>query len=331
MAQSSAPIVNENLSDIDWRDLFGDEPGVVGDMDGTAYKLTLPTNSDIVSVGSASQASLARVAGFVHRIDAGDTEGITIPAASGASRTDIVALRYSAAHTGEPGPVRLVRINGTSTAIPTYDASPPGVEDLPLWAITRAPGQALSQATVVRLFPRLAPSLGVAPTAPLPLNAPLDTIVRRHRAIYRRELGSTQVPVWVRQVETRSRLLPIAAFGKLAGFVDLTAPQVLPAAPFGFGAPYRLTMSARVKITLPSGLGARLELLVNGVVAGGAEFSNGGSQTMLFKTLEVNDTILVGDDAARTVRARLTSLAGEIIVDTTYGRVYIEATPYEAL
>ena len=199
MPQSSAPLVGVNLSDVDWRDSFGDEAGVLGDLDGTAYKLTLPTNSDDVTIGSATQRSMARVAGFIHRIPAGETESLTIPAASGSARTDIIALRYDPAFTGAPGPVRLARIAGTSVERPTYDAAAPGIEDLPLWQITRQPGQALSQAVVKPLFPRLAPSLGVPADAPLPLSSPLDTVAKRSSEVFRRELGAGGVPVWVNQ------------------------------------------------------------------------------------------------------------------------------------
>lgn len=207
MAQSSGPIsqgttAERQFTDAMWRDLFGDEPGVVGDYDGTAYAVSLPTGSDDVAVGSASQASLARVAGFSHRISAGSTEPVTIPAASGAARTDIIALRYDPTFTGAPGPVRLTRIAGTSSNLPTYDASPPGVEDLPLWGITRQPGQALSQATVVRLFPRLAPALDLPAGAPLPTSSPLGATVRQGAAQYRRQLDTSSNPVWVSTVPT---------------------------------------------------------------------------------------------------------------------------------
>lgn len=202
MAQTSGPIsqgttAERQFTDVQWRDLFGDEPGVLADLNGTSYALTLPTTTDIVSVGSASQVSIARVAGFVHRIPAASTEPITIPAASGSARTDIIALRYDPAYTGAPGPVRLFRVAGSGTALPTYDSSSPGVEDLPLWSIQRSPGQTLAQATVKRMFPRLAPSLEVATGSPLPLSSPIGTIVRQGTATFRRALDSSQVPTWV--------------------------------------------------------------------------------------------------------------------------------------
>lgn len=202
MAQSSGPIsqgtdAERQFTDVMWRDLFGDEPGVVGDISGAAYQLTLPTNSDVAQIGSATQDSVARLAGFAHRIPAGQPESITIPAASGTAQTSIVALRYDPAYTGAPGPVRLIRIAGTSASLPAYDSSPPGVEDLPLWAVTRQPNQALSQATVLRIFPRLAPVLDVPVGAALPLSSPLGTRLHQGANQYVRQLGGAGAPTWV--------------------------------------------------------------------------------------------------------------------------------------
>lgn len=202
MAQSSGPISQGTLAerqftDVLWRDLFGDEPGVIGDMDGTAYAVTLPGSGDVVSVGSPTEVSTASVAGFVHRIPTASTEPLTIPAASGAARTDIISLRYDPAYTGAPGPVRLFRIPGTTSALPAYDAAPPGVEDLPLWAITRQPSQALNLATLLRLYPRRAPVLHIAEAAPLPLSSPLGTLLFKGSNLqYRRDLSIANVPQW---------------------------------------------------------------------------------------------------------------------------------------
>jgi len=200
MAQRSGPVSQgteeeRQLSDVDWRDLFGDEPGVYGDLDGSAYRVTLPTNSDVVQVGSDSQPSLSRVGGFFHRINAGEAEGVEIPAATGTARTDIVAVRYDPTYTGTPGPCRLVRIAGTNVGLPAYDAAPPGVEDLPLWAVTRQPGQALSQATVRLLFSRIGPHFTVPDDAPLPPSAPMGSRAHWKGIDYLRLLSGGS-PVW---------------------------------------------------------------------------------------------------------------------------------------
>lgn len=155
MAQSSGPITSGTLAerqmtDALWRDIFGFEAGVIGDIDGTAYKLTFTAGSDFVAVGSTTIDSFARVAGFSHKVPVSSPESINIPVAA-STRTDVIAIRYDPAHTGALGPCRLVRIAGTSAAIPTLDTTAPGVEELPLWAITRGAGQALNQATVTDL------------------------------------------------------------------------------------------------------------------------------------------------------------------------------------
>lgn len=208
MTQSSGPIsqgtdAERQMTDALWRDLFGGEAGVVADYDGTAYALTLPSDTDDALVGSVTQASLAVVAGFSHKIPSNSREPITIPDAVGSSRTDVLALRYDPSFTGLPGPVRLVRIAGSSSAIPSFDDAPPGVEDLPLWAITRAPGQLLSQATTVRMFSRIAPTLEVAVGASLPASAPLGTVLQQGAVVfYRRLVGTT--PTWVRNTYVQS-------------------------------------------------------------------------------------------------------------------------------
>lgn len=196
MAQSSAPIVDVNLSDQDWRDLFGEEAGVIGDVNGTSYALTTATDSDVIQVGSPSQRSLARVAGFKHVIPPGEPESITVPAASGSARTDIIALRYDPSYSGLPGPVRVVLLSGSASGPATVDDSAPGIEELPLWAVTREPGQALSQAVKQQLFTRIAPSLDLPVGTALPASSPLGTTVYQGGTTYRRVLDGTSAPVW---------------------------------------------------------------------------------------------------------------------------------------
>lgn len=205
MPETSGPRITgtaaeRQMDDLLWRDMFGSEAGVVGDIDGSAYKLTLPSSSNTVQVGSTTQPSLSIVGGFRHRISAGETEGVDLSPVVGGARTDIIAARLDlAGFTGAPGPVRLVGIEGTSTSLPAFDDAAPGVEDLPLWSLTRQPGQALSQAQVKRLFSRLAPVLEVPPDASLPLNSPLGTVAYWQDNQYRRELSAQSVPVWKRK------------------------------------------------------------------------------------------------------------------------------------
>lgn len=216
MTQVSAPQSGEQFTDTSWRDLFGDEPGIVGDIDGSAYKLTLAANSDVASIGSATQASLARVAGFSHKIPAGEPVSVTIPTASGSPRTDIISIRYNPDDADPASRLLIARIAGSSANLPTYDSSPPGVEDFPLWAITRAPSQALSAATVVDLRVRVAPVLTLPVGAPLPLSSPLGTIAWQGNTQYRRVLGSALTPVWD-GAAAGSGIFPVPALGGWTG------------------------------------------------------------------------------------------------------------------
>lgn len=182
MAQVSGPLGNETFTTDEWRETVGDEPGIKGDLNGSSYSITLANNSDVASIGSASQDSIAVVAGVRHRIPAGQAEGITIPAPTSAARTDLIVLRYDPAWDAKPlGPVRLARIAGTEgSGAPAWDSTPPGVEDLPLWEVTRQPGQALSQATTQERRTWTGPNLFVSQsdTKYLPVTPPLGTRVQ---------------------------------------------------------------------------------------------------------------------------------------------------------
>jgi hypothetical protein len=211
VAQSSGPVSQgttgeRQFSDALWRARFGDEPGVLNDMNGTSYALTAPSSGTNFSIGSGNQQSMATVAGFVHTIPAGSPESISIPDASGGTRTDIIGLRYDPSWGGALGPVRLVRIAGTTATVPAYDADTTGIEELPLWSVTRAVGQAASAATINRMFPRLAPMLDLPTGAPLPLNSPLGTRVFQGANSWRRALDNSNNPVWVSLTSTSTAL-----------------------------------------------------------------------------------------------------------------------------
>jgi hypothetical protein len=204
MGQTSGPITGENFTDQTWRDMFGAEPAIVGDVNGTAYRLTLPTSTNDVQLGSPSQDSLAVDGGKVHKIPAGETASLTIPTSSNASvgRTDLIVLRFDPALSGDSplGPVRLYRIAGTegSATQPNYDGGPPGVEDLPLYAITRKSGQALNQAAVKDLRVRTGPNLLYQAGVTFAAATPLGTRATRDGVVWRRDLDGGS-PAWVRE------------------------------------------------------------------------------------------------------------------------------------
>lgn len=213
MAQESGPLVGANFTDVQWRAIFGGEPGIVGDVDGSAYNLTLGAGTDDAQLGSTTQDSVAVVGGFMHRIPAGQTQAVTIPPSTNAvGRTDIIAVRLDAGtYTSAPGPCRLVRIAGVegSSARPSMDEAPPGVEDFPLWAVTRkgngTTAEGLNQAAKVDLRRRTGPNLYIArPDVALPTHVPLGTRATRAGLVYRRQMngtGPSAQPEWFNETE----------------------------------------------------------------------------------------------------------------------------------
>ncbi|ACZ29558.1 Tail Collar domain protein [Xylanimonas cellulosilytica DSM 15894] len=201
--ETSGPITGEPWTEEMLRIQIGAEAGIVADTNGSAYSLTLPTGSDVAEVGSATLESTATVAGFAHRIPQGSTQSITIPASSNGTngRTDVIALKYDPSLGGEsPGPIRLARIAGTegSAALPTIDEGKPGVEYLPLWAVTRKSGQSLNQAAKKDLRRWTGPNLFVPAGASLPTDVPLGTHAHRDPAEKYTRVMSGATPTWAR-------------------------------------------------------------------------------------------------------------------------------------
>lgn len=196
MTQKSGPLVGANFTDDLWRTAVGRQ-GIVLDYAGTAYGLTLPPSSNDVVFGPGKSV----VAGFAHEIPTGETESLTVPESSDGTvgRTDILGVAYDPTYTEEPGPCRLIRVEGTegSADRPTVDMAPPGAEVMPLYAITRRQGQALSQATVVDLRRWTGPSM-VAPTSVSPIgDVPVGTTMLRGSTLWaRRMTGPLGSPEW---------------------------------------------------------------------------------------------------------------------------------------
>lgn len=208
MAQHSFGRANQLFTVADWRSLFGGEPGIIGDVDGSAYKLTLPTGTDNAQLGSTTQDSTSIVAGALHQIVQGQVQEVEVPGSSNAAtgRTDILGVRYDAAtFTSDPGPCRVYRIPGVegSAALPAMDEAPPGVEDMPLYAITRKQGQSLNQATVRDLRRRSGPNLLVPAGEALPTNVPLGSAAVRAGIRFRRDFNTSGTPEWA--FDTTSR------------------------------------------------------------------------------------------------------------------------------
>lgn len=236
--QVSGPLVGENFTDDVWRAIHGAEPAIVGDVNGSSYSLTLSSGSDVAQLGSATQDSTSVVAGFMHRIPSGSTQSVTIPVSTNAvGRTDLIVARYDAAtFTTDPGPVRLHRIAGVegSTARPALDEAPPGVEDLPLWAVTRKNSEGLNQAGSADLRRRTGPNLDAPSDEVLPANVPLGTRAARGDAVYRRRLNSSGTPEWTPETT-------LDPFPNVAGQYSIVASGTVSTNAFGdavFTLPY---------------------------------------------------------------------------------------------
>lgn len=170
MAQSSAPADNVPFQSSAWRDLFAGLGDGILDARSDAtrgYPITLPASGNEAQIGTGT----SRVAGFLHSCVG--PEPLTVAAASGQSRTDTIVVRYDPAFSTDPRPCRLVVVPGTPGAgAPTLDTAPPGVQDMPLYNVTRAPGQTLQQATVTdrRKYAAagssIAPDIGVGNVTP---------------------------------------------------------------------------------------------------------------------------------------------------------------------
>lgn len=201
--QEAGPLVGYNFEDEIWRGLFGDEPSIVGDHDGSAFGLTRPPTGDTVEIGSATVDSCLRIGGFLLRIPAGTTQSLLIPASTNPTigRTDLIVARLApATYTTPPGPVRLYRIAGTegSADRPSYTDVPSGsgIEHFPLFAINRKQGDALTEsiATSMRIWSGrhawVSPGVTTFPSMPLGSTATRDGVD------WSRELVSG-TPTWV--------------------------------------------------------------------------------------------------------------------------------------
>jgi hypothetical protein len=199
------------FTDRGWRAAFAGRTGIVDDVNGSSFNLTLPAEGATAELGSSTQPSRLVVDGYGLEVAQGATQSLTIPASSGGGtngRTDLIVARLNlSVFTTAPGPVRLHRIAGTegSTSRPaaTYDQD--GIRDLPLYAVRRIQGQSLNQAIVTDLRPRLGHNYDVPLDAPLPTNAPLASRCSRGGVVWRRDTVDSTVD-WVAEWRERAVL-----------------------------------------------------------------------------------------------------------------------------
>jgi len=222
--QESGPLVGQNLTDLAWRALLGDEPAILGDYDGSAFGITRPPTGDTVEIGSTSLDSNLKVGGFLLRIPAGTTQSLLIPASTNASvgRTDLIVARLApASYTTPPGPVRLYRIPGTegSADRPSYTDVPSGsgIEHFPLYAINRKQGQALTESIVTSMKIRTGPHAFVDSGVFTFPSMPLGSTVTRDNIDWSRELVGG-APTWVEKWREVVRLTGLDATADVTAF-----------------------------------------------------------------------------------------------------------------
>lgn len=222
--QEAGPLVGYNFEDEVWRGLFGAEPAILGDYDGSAFGITRPPTGDTVEIGSASIDSNLMVGGFLLRIPAGTTQSLEIPASTNAAagRTDLIVARLApASYTTPPGPVRLYRIPGTegSGDRPSYTDVPSGsgIEHFPLYAINRKQGQALTESIVTSMRIRTGPHVFVDPGVFTFPSMPLGSTATRDGIDWSRELVAG-TPTWVEKWREPVRLTGVAATADVTEF-----------------------------------------------------------------------------------------------------------------
>lgn len=134
---------------------------------------------------------------------------------------------------------------------------------------------------------------------------------------------------WQAALPTKYRRIAATASGTLAGgaTVNICASQTVQSL-FGTSVNYMVDVDATYQSSVPAGLGVLLEILVDGVVQDGENFTNGGS-SMTF-TSRVRCGATFADNSSHSITARLTALAGTITGSTTNGRMILMARPYLA-
>ncbi|MEV8177184.1 hypothetical protein AB0O99_03950 [Cellulosimicrobium funkei] len=144
---------------------------------------------------------------------------------------------------------------------------------------------------------------------------------------------------WTSPPSVRSRYRVVTASGTVpyvaspTNYVDIAAPQVVPANPLGPGVPYQLRVSASIRGSIPQGLGGLLELVYDDTVFDADRFTNSGTSGCTY-TYKASNVVYVNAAAAQnphTVRARISSLAGNTSVSAENGFFHIEAQPWAEL
>lgn len=170
MVEQSFPVLEKPLTDVQWSSItMGLGNGVI-DERGNPYNLTDFSNVDntaVVKVDTKTGYNHAVLNGFYHRMD--EDIKVSFPAVS-ARTTYNVVLVYDPQN--ESMPVSLKSVKALDeTGRKNY---------LELWRVTREPNQLLTNATVVKIRPTIAPYIQVDDATALPKVTSLPFGTRAH-------------------------------------------------------------------------------------------------------------------------------------------------------
>lgn len=151
MAETSFPIVDQDLTDGAWGQTVGSTANGILDDWGGPYAIVVNTN-DTVTIRRSTRSGVARavVSGFGHQIDADVT--MPVPAVTSSTKYHIGLLHDPE---NETLPVKLVLLKGSTVPLE------PGQSFLPLHIFIRQQGQTLAASQLYSPRPRVQPRLVV--------------------------------------------------------------------------------------------------------------------------------------------------------------------------
>ena len=162
MTEVSFPVVNQPLSEAQWKTIaLGIGQGIV-DRGGFPYRLTSRSdvnNTVTISVDTKTGRNEAILDGFAHQIDTAKV--LSVPAVSTTTTYEIGLVYDPTQHGATGGPVKL----SVWTSPADYSG---GKNRLVLYTLVRQPSQALTAAALTEFRPRLSPQIIVTNQSHLP-------------------------------------------------------------------------------------------------------------------------------------------------------------------
>jgi len=154
----------------------------------------------------------------------------------------------------------------------------------------------------------LATTLGASPTNPIYTHR-IDALAGYE--LERTINGSTWIVVGGSE---RNRSVPVAISGTLSVSLDIAPTQIISASPFGSSA-FSLRVNTSMAASIPSGLGAQLDIIIDGTVVATNRATNGGG-TSHTATLTADKTTVFSDALNHSARVTITPLGGSINILT---------------